>query len=52
MSSIDPMDAAIKLASAVLDIYVDGVKYNEESRLEMVRFADIILGIDRPEVTE
>jgi len=46
MNHLDPMEAAINLASLVLDIHTEVREYNEDTLMEMVRYAESILGIE------
>lgn len=46
MNHLDPMEATINLASLVLDIHTEVREYNEDTLMEMVRYAESILGIE------
>lgn len=52
MSSIDTMDAAIKLAELAMDVAMGARIYDEESREEMGTYAAVVLGLKWAEVTE
>lgn len=46
MNHLDPMEAAVNLASLVLDIHTEVREYDEDMLMEMVRYAESILGIE------
>ena len=45
MRGVDPMDAAVRLGLLVMDIHIGQKEYNEDTLLEMVRYAEIFLGL-------
>ena len=45
MRVVDPMDAAVRLGLLVIDINIGQKEYNEDTLLEMVRYAEIFLGL-------
>ena len=44
MNHLDPMEAAVQLGLLVMEIHIGQKEYNEDTRMEMVRYAEIFLG--------
>ena len=44
--SVDPMEAAVQLGLLVMKIHIGQKEYDEDTRMEMVRYAEIVLGIE------
>lgn len=42
---VTPMEAAVQLGLLVMKIYIGQKEYNEDTLLEMVRYAEIFLGL-------
>lgn len=45
MNHLDPMEAAVQLGLLVMEIHIGQKEYNEDTRMEMVRYAEIFLGL-------
>ena len=46
MNHLDPMEAAVQLGLLVMEIHIGQKEYNEDTLMEMVRYAESILGIE------